>query len=177
MDAKYIFLLLVGILLLSTAQITAQDAETVILKDTSDKNIIGDSIQNGSDEVWKPLISPFVEFLGKGFLSLNVDYRFKQSQALSIGIQPMEGLMPDLMYYYLFGKRHRLELGGGLSLGFSNQLKLGGVVLHGTVGYRYQKKKGFFFRAGFTPLYSIFFSQSDRNVFLPLAGISLGYSF
>jgi hypothetical protein len=170
------YLFLIGILLFIAIQLPAQDSGGVILN-KSDNNNITDSLQKSSNTIWKPSVSPFIELLGKGFLSVNVDYRITESHAVSIGLQPLEGLMPDVMYYYLSGKRHRFEIGGGLSLGFTNTLSLGGILIHGIVGYRYQKKKGLFFRAGFTPLYTIFISNSNRNSFLPLAGISLGYSF
>jgi hypothetical protein len=133
-----------------------------------------------SDFIWKPCISPFVELLGKGFLSLNVDFRIKESYSISIGFQPTEGLMPDVMFYYFGGKRRRFELGGGFSAGFSNDYSLAGMLIHGVIGYRYQQKKGLFFRAGLTPLYVIFFDEKDNqrsNKLYPFVGLSLGRSF
>jgi hypothetical protein len=82
------------------------------------------------------------------------------------------------MYYHLSGKRHRFEVGGGFSAGFSTNFSLAGILIHGVIGYRYQKKKGLFFRVGVTPFYAIFFDDPDRsNKFYPFAGLSLGYSF
>jgi hypothetical protein len=136
------------------------------------------SQQTPSDLVWKPCISPFIELLGKGFLSLNVDFRRKESHAISVGIQPFEGLAPDIMYYHFSGKRYRFETGGGFTLAFSNDFSLAALLIHGSVGYRYQKKKGLFFRAGFTPLYVIMFNDKARsNKLFPFPGLSLGYCF
>ncbi len=126
-------------------------------------------------ESWQPCISPFVELLGKGFLSLNVDFRRKESHAVSLGLMPFEGLAPDIMYYYLGGQRHRLEIGTGFTTGFNQDIHLSAIILHGVIGYRYQQKKGIFFRIGFTPFYVIW--MDDRNYLYPSAGLSLGYSF
>jgi hypothetical protein len=137
-----------------------------------------DSLRNSSAIVWEPCISPFIEFLGKGFLTLNVDFRKKESYAISIGIHPFEGLFPNIMYYHFSGKRHRFELGGGFSTGFSKDFNLAAILIHGSIGYRYQKKKGLFFRTGLTPFYVIMPKDKARsNKFYPLVGLSLGYSF
>lgn len=140
---------------------------------------IKDSLKNRSDSTWKPSTSVFVELLGKGFISANVDFRIKKSFAISIGNQPMEVLCPDVMLYYLGGARHRFELGGGLSLGFSNKLEVAGILYHGVIGYRNQTKKGLFFRIGFTPLFVTFLNKKDdrSNKLYPFFGLSLGYCF
>jgi hypothetical protein len=49
------------------------------------------------------------------------------------------------MGYYLTGKRHRLELGGGLCPGFGSSEGLAAMAIYGNAGYRYQKKKGLIF--------------------------------
>jgi len=137
-----------------------------------------DSLQNSSTIAWKSCISPFVEIMGKGFISINVDFRIKESNAISVGLQPAEGLSPNVMYYHLGGKKHRFELGGGLSGGFSKDFDLAVILIHGVAGYRYQKKKGLFIRSGFTPLYVMFLEDDERSYkFYPLIGFSLGYSF
>jgi len=178
MFLKYVFLLLINISLFFSVQSYAQGRENDTIKEFEDFNNETDSLQNPSDIVWEPCTSPFLELLGKGFLSLNVDFRRKESYAISIGLQPLEGLSPNIMYYRFSGKRRRFEVGGGFSGGFTNDLSLGVVLIHGVIGYRYQKKKGLFFRAGFTPFYVIFLDDPDRsNKFYPFAGLSLGYSF
>jgi hypothetical protein len=68
-------------------------------------------------------------------------------------------------------------MGGGLSTVFSGADGLAGMMVHGVIGYRVQKKKGLIFRVGFTPLFGIPFTDSGRFAFVPLAGISLGHSF
>lgn len=168
----------VGILLYFPVKLSAREIENDTINDSEDFVNKTDSLKNLSDYVWEPSTSAFIEILGKGFLSLNVDFRRKESYAISFGIQPFEGLTPNIMYYHFSGKRHRFEVGGGFSGGFSNDFNLAGILIHGVIGYRYQKKKGLFFRSGFTPFYVIFFEDKDRsNKLYPFVGLSLGYSF
>jgi hypothetical protein len=177
MYLKIVFSLLISFSLFFSVQLYAQEIESDTIKISED--IVKDAVplQNSSDLVWKPCISPFIEFGGKGFLSVNVDFRKWESHAISVGFL-IEGLTPNIMYYYLAGKRHRFEIGGGLSTGFSSDFRLAMISMHGVIGYRYQKKKGLFFRAGFTPFYVIFLNNNDRsNLFYPWVGLSLGYSF
>jgi hypothetical protein len=177
MFLKYRILLVLNLSLFFTAQLFAQEKESDAVKDSNVSDSLTVSLQNPSENVWKPCVSPFVELMGKGFLSLNVDFKKWESHAISAGFL-IEGLTPNIMYYYLAGKRHRFEIGGGLSIGFTNELNLGAAMIHGVIGYRYQKKKGLFFRAGFTPFYVMMFTDNKRSKkFFPFAGISLGYSF
>jgi hypothetical protein len=122
------------------------------------------------------LYFPFFELGGKA-LSLNVDFRKKESYAISVGIIP-EGFTPNVMGYYFGGKLHRLELGGGFSLSFGKKMKLDLIWLYGVVGYRFQKQNGLFFRAGFTPFFvkSINYEEKIQELW-PFAGVSIGYSF
>jgi hypothetical protein len=176
MFIKYLFLLVIIVSPFLSVQSTARGTENDTIIETLKSKPV--SLQNTPDLIWKPCTSPFLELLGKGFLSLNVDFRRKESYAISIGFQPMEGLMPDIMYYHFSGNLHRFEVGGGLSGGFNNKFDLAGVLIHGVVGYRYQKKDGLFFRAGFTPFYVIFILDKERsNKLIPSLGLSLGYSF
>lgn len=130
-----------------------------------------------SDSAMKQRIALFAELGGKGWLSLNVDYRIKETFSISAGIAGIEeGIAPNVMGYYFGGKRRRFETGGGLSLNFSN----GGpynVFVHGVVGYRLQKKKGLLFRAGFTPMVVLPLTEEGNAAFIPWLGISLGYCF
>jgi hypothetical protein len=177
MFLKFVFPFLICNALFFSVQLYAQGKEREPIKNPEVFNSDTVSIQKPSDIDWKSCISPFIELGGKGFLSLNVDFRSKESHAISIGYL-LEGFTPNIMYYYFAGKRHRIEIGGGLSAGFSNDLSIAAGIIHGVIGYRYQKKKGLFFRAGFTPFYVIFFNNKDRNnIFYPWAGLSLGYSF
>jgi hypothetical protein len=177
MHTKTIIPLIIIILSCSSTHMYSQKVMSGTGKDSM--VLVSDSLAfgNPSDSIHKTLISPFIELMGKGFFSVNVDFRFRESHALSIGIQPFEGLLPNVMYYYLCGKRHRIEIGTGLSAGFSKGLSLEVLLYHGVVGYRYQKKSGLFFRAGFTPLYIMFLNDPDRNKFYPFPGLSLGYCF
>jgi hypothetical protein len=83
------------------------------------------------------------------------------------------------------GERHRLEFGGGVTLGRETRELFAGrpntfVSLTGLVGYRYEKPgRGLLFRGGFTPFYG--FGEEDvaypEKGFFPSFGLSLGYSF
>jgi len=148
----------------------------------------------------KPGVAVFFELGGKGFYSANIDFRIKNSHRLSIGLTELDydyfdeakgygtqtsHLSPGIMYYYLKGnKTSYFEFGLGIST--SPRLNVnykyvdpieGGeysdhpLSLHGVLGYRYQKQNGLLFRIGFTPFYR------PRVWFLPLIGISLGYSW
>lgn len=135
------------------------------------------SLPNPSDSVWEPCISPFIEFGGKGWLSLNIDFRIKETYAVSAGIAGIEeGIAPNVMGYFFGGKRHRLETGGGLSVNFKDGT-IYNMFVHGVIGYRYQQKKGLLFRAGFTPMFAIPLTDEGKYAVIPWAGLSLGYCF
>ncbi|MDH5475510.1 MAG: hypothetical protein OEX22_07465, partial [Cyclobacteriaceae bacterium] len=83
---------------------------------------------------------------------------------------------PGIMYYYLLGKESNFfELGAGMSVSPMPWKSYGkndsATSIHGCIGYRYQKSNGLLFRVGFTPFYRI------NWAFLPLGGVSLGYSW
>lgn len=144
------------------------------------KNVKTDTIPivAAYDTIFKSGISPFFELLGKGFFSLNVDFRIKRHFAFSVGFQPMEVVCPDIMFYYLSSEKKSLEIGGGISTAMTENLDVGGLFFHGVIGYRYQKKKGMFFRAGFTPIYILPVSSTNlKKRLLPFIGLSLGYTF
>ena len=174
---------LIILLILYVTRINLSARNTTLIPDISNSGLQmiytenDTSLQNPSDDVWKPCISPFIEIGGKGWLSLNVDFRLKETFALSIGAAGIEeGISPNIMAYYLGGKRHRLEMGGGVS-GMILDGNFIGMMAHGVFGYRYQKKKGLFFRAGFTPMFFIPFTDEGNFAPIPWAGLSLGYSF
>lgn len=179
MILKYFIPISICVTLFFSIQLHAQERNRAVMRDSESYISPKDSLQNSYNLIWKPTTSAFVELMGKGFLSLNVDFRKKQSYAISIGLQPTEGLMPDIMYYHFSGERYRFELGGGFSTGFNKEIELAGVLIHGVIGYRYQKKKGLLFRVGFTPLYVIFIKDKNgrSNKLYPFVGVSLGYSF
>lgn len=146
----------------------------------SQKEIVGKDNMQDSTKVfeWKPSTSLYFELLGKGFYSINVDFRKTKLRAWSVGMSVAEdGFFPSVMYYHFGGQRYRFELGGGLSAVFTQTDGMAGMGIHGVVGYRYQKKKGLIFRIGFTPFLGIPFTETGKTMFVPLIGISLGYSF
>lgn len=139
----------------------------------------------------KPGIAGFIELGGKGYYSANIDFRIKNNHRLSIGITELDYayynkstghstdgsfLSPGIMYYYIAGRGPSyFELGAGMSTSYRFDLDYSPedhiLSFHGVIGYRYQKKDGFLFRTGFTPFYR------PNSWFLPLFGISLGYSW
>lgn len=180
MLSRCFVLLSICVSLLIPRQTFAQKSESDTINDHKPSSYKIDTIQKPSKDVRSPRTSLYIELLGKGFLSLNVDYRWKESYAISFGLQPLEGLLTDFMFYHFGGIRRRFELGGGFSGGFSKDYELKVILLHGVIGYRSQKKKGLIFRAGFTPLYVIFVDEKDKNrsnKFYPFVGLSWGYSF
>jgi hypothetical protein len=134
----------------------------------------------------------YVELVGKGFFSANVDLPISNNGRLTLGLTmldhefskeefeeeyPVQTLpTPSVMYFHLFGKeKHYFEAGFGLSVSpvpwkeYSENDSV--LSLHGCLGYRYQKPNAFFFRAGLTPFYRV------NWAFLPLVGVSFGYGW
>jgi hypothetical protein len=177
MFLKHFFLFITGILFLFSIELFSQNKVNDTIKDYEGIDNFIDSQKDTSAFVWKPCISPFVELFGKGFLSLNVDFRRKETYAISIGAALIEeGVSPNVMGYYFAGKRHRIETGGGISGNIMDGTIIN-MMVHGVIGYRYQKKKGLLFRAGFTPMFVIPFTDESKYAIIPWAGLSLGYSF
>lgn len=139
-----------------------------------------------------PGTAVYIELLGKGFISANVDLSIGSKSRLTMGLTMLDHEFtkkeneenyptltlptPSIMYLYLFGQdRHYFEAGIGLSVSpvpwrdYSENDSA--LSLHGSLGYRFQTSNHFFFRAGLTPFYRI------RWAFLPLVGVSLGYSW
>ena len=146
----------------------------------------GDSLITYTKEAdWVPSTSLYFELGGKFFPSINVDFRKKENFALSIGAgfwkdsEENEQLLfaPSINAYYLFGKRKRIELGGGTGPFIGTYSGFASLMVFGNIGYRYQKKKGLFFRAGFTPFIGIPINNKSRFMAAPWIGISIGYSF
>ena len=124
-----------------------------------------------------PGTSFYLEVGGKGFYSINADFRKNEHKAASAGIQVAENaLIPSLMMYRFRGKNYRTEFGGGFSAVLTQEDGLAGIFVHGVYGYRYQKKNGLLFRISFTPLMGIPLADEGRFIILPWIGLSLGYS-
>ena len=134
----------------------------------------------------------YIELLGKGFISANVDLSIGEKNRLTIGLTMLDHEFakdvedeeyptltlptPSVMYLHLFGReRNFFEAGLGFSISpvpwreYSENDSA--LSLHACLGYRFQVSNHFFFRAGLTPFYRI------NWAFLPLAGVSLGYSW
>ena len=180
MNAKLIFTLAI---LFFSIQLFAQKAESDTIKISTKVDYEMGKPQYSAEVFdWKPTTSFFLELLGKSIYSINLDFRKTQTRAISIGVQYTEDgnddvFWPSFMYYHFSGKRFRFETGGGLSAVFTQTDGLAGMGVHGVIGYRYQKKEGLLFRAGFTPFIGIPFTDTYKFLILPLVGVSLGYSF
>lgn len=156
------------------AQTRLQD--TTIISGEVDVSGTGD-VNRAKVPGWEPTTSVFLELFGKGYYSLNIDFRKSERSSVSAGLQVAEEIMPSIMIYRFLGKRNRLETGGGLGGVFAWNDGFLGMSVHGVLGYRYQKKGGLLFRAGFTPLIGIPFQDEGDFGIIPFAGVSLGYSF
>lgn len=91
------------------------------------------------------------------------------------------------MNYLIGKKRSKLELGAGVSAGLYNshfELKFVdkeksnsfGWYAYGNIGYRYQEKKGFQFRAGWSPLTG-FGTKHGLNSYADIFYLSFGWAF
>ena len=161
------------------ARVNALEEKLALIEINAEQLEKSEEISRYNQDVFQvPGTAIYVELMGKPFTSINVDFRINRSNRISLGAQLAYGLIPNVMYYYLSGKKSRFEIGGGLSLIVSlvnsedapNDFQ--GLIIHGVIGYRYQKKNGLLFRIGFTPLFC-----PGPGVFLPMVGLSLGYSF
>ena len=176
MTTKLIFIFA---MVFTAFQLSAQEVRSDTVHISKEGTMgIGKSQDSTKVFEWEPSTSLYLELFGKGFYSINVDFRKTKFKAWSIGLWAGEGgIFPGLMYYHFGGKRFRFETGGGFTIGFTGDEGLAGMFLHGVVGYRYQVKKGLIFRGGFTPLIGIPFTDEGSFAFLPWGGVSLGYSF
>ena len=186
-DYKSIFLAVA--LIVCSVQIQAQVKDNGTPTTLFAENASIDTIKTSATKSeWLPTTSVYLELGGKIFYSLNVDFRKRESFALSVGAsyfkedansdaESQSMLFTSVMGYYLTGKRHRLELGGGLCPGFGSSDGFAAMAIYGNVGYRYQKKKGLIFRVAFTPFVGIPVSEDGSFTVMPWAAISLGYSF
>lgn len=134
---------------------------------------------------WVSTTSLYIELGGKFLPSINIDFRKKENFAIVIGngfwkdSEEHEQLIftPSVNAYYLFGKRKKIEIGGGTGPFLGTYSGFASILVYGNIGYRYQKKRGLFFRAGFTPFVGIPINNKSKFWAAPWAGISFGYSF
>lgn len=152
-----------------------------------------------AEEPGAPL-SIYFELLGNGgAYSINADYRLREDCSVRLGFVTWSasGFFGEnnhltafpLLVNYLYGSgNHWLELGVGVLYGHYRASSDYGDVLRdynfttltGSLSYRYQRPHGGqFFKVGLTPLYPL--GREDRRYptegFLPLIGVSWGYSF
>jgi len=146
-----------------------------------------------NDKIY-PGPAAFIEIAGRGYFSLNYEFRLIRSHRLSLGLgwNDMEVnlsaeehdthpyLILCAQYAYLFGRGPSyFELGGGFSYAFldMSEFSIPGdtyeepFAITGVIGYRRQVPNGFLFRVGFTPGFS------PPDDFFPLIGLSFGYSW
>lgn len=164
---------LLGLVILFSAQLHARENEDSTLQAATYKT------------VWAPTTSIYFELGGKLFPSLNIDFRKSEDFAVSIGTGFWKDskeheqfiFTPSVNAYFLLGKRNRIEVGGGTGIFLSTYEGLASLLVFGNVGYRFQKKKGLIFRAGFTPFIAFPISNKSRFMVAPWVGLSLGYCF
>jgi hypothetical protein len=187
-------IILMGLFLFCTTDIFAQYllAYENIYRSSSQfdnkQNVLSDSTNLLVNN--KPGMAFFIELIGKGYFSANIDFRIKNNHRFSVGIASIDYQVydnslgneievynfwaPSLMYYSLVGNGPSFwELGAGMSISLNQEWEYlkSPMVLHGVIGYRRQIENGFLFRAGFTP----FLQLPDE--FWPLIGLSFGYSW
>jgi hypothetical protein len=126
----------------------------------------------------------YAELLGPGvFYSINYERVITANFTTRIGASFIPKLsnggrgyayfiLPIMANYILGEESNKLELGAGVDVIVDN--KKPGVLLIGTIGYRYQPSAGgFHFRIVASPI----FSRDTGFVILPLIGISIGACF
>lgn len=161
--------------------------------------------------------SIYIEFLGaSNFVGISYDSRIKPKSdwGYRIGFGYYYGMnsvfsnqysnhgftTPIEINYLLGRKRHKLELGFGVSLGIYSektsfyvngwtpetaeilekttiQKKEFGYYLYSNIGYRYQAEKGFLFRVGVSPSFNFGDKYGIRKRPILYPYIGLGYSF
>lgn len=129
----------------------------------------------------------YFELGGAGIIySFNYDGRFgKKENGLGIragiggAVVSGDGYFAvPLQLNYLLGTRGKyFEIGGGVTFAPGIDLFDNGTTTYGTLSFGFRKqplgKKGFSFRAAFTPLVGF----AEGGTFLPFAGVSWGYRF
>lgn len=164
---------LLGLIILFSLQLQALENNDDTLKIYSKNND------------WIPTTSIYFELGGKLVPSINLDIRKYENFALCIstgfwidGIPNGQLIFtPSVNSYYLFGNKKRIEIGGGTGLFIGTSNGFASFLIFGNIGYRYQKKKGIIFRAGFTPFVAIPIHNKSTFWISPWVGISIGYSF
>jgi len=137
MSEKYVSIIFI-ISMLIFSQLSAQETKN---NEINNPGEVSKSQNSYSEITWEPTTSVFLELLGKGWYSVNIDFRRKATSSISVGLQYAEGIWPSFMYYRFFGEKHGLETGAGVS-GIINNVGVAGMTINGVFGYRYQKKKG-----------------------------------
>ena len=134
--------------------------------------------------------SIYGELFGSGFfLSLNYerelyrDEKVKFNFRIGTGTAILVNAVPLAGVNLLFGKNNNnFELGFNGIRTYAISI-MGGdgnyVLANPVLGYRYVSDKGLIFRASFTPFFQLYDPDDwvTDELFVPFAGISLGYSF
>jgi TolB-like protein len=154
--------------LTTTTTTTAQNGST-----KNDVSIIKTESKNPE----KPGNAVFVELFGKiPWYTLNYEFRLNNNFAVDIGAGASDiyGIAASLDYL-LGRKNHWFEASIGLGYVYwpGNYGDFGSKIITPTIGYRFQKKKGFLFRCYAGPL----FEFSEGFGILGTVGLSFGYSF
>lgn len=126
----------------------------------------------------------YLELGGKFFPSVNIDFRRSRKFAWGMGLgvwrdeeeNPQTLFIPSLSASRFFGKRARLEAGGGIGAFVGTYSGVASAMIFSNLGYRYQQKRGLFFRAAFTPFMGIPVAGKSKLMAIPWVGIAVGYT-
>lgn len=161
-------ILSVAILLLALVQGTAQNVET---NQKLRKNAV--FLEVGGSALWYSLNY-------EHRLSLKIEHRLIFGGGVSWIPAPFTKngfIIGVLSAGYLYGDKHNLEIGGSAGNVFTEKEFVGSF----RIGYRYEGRKGFLFRVGFSPVYTKFvetgLKEYNGKGFIPWGYISAGYTF
>ena len=119
----------------------------------------------------KPNFSIYLDFFSRGLFTICGEFRMAKPLCLSIGTGT--GVQYSLTAHFLPGRKaSTFELGLGVSrIKFWKHEE---IAMTGFIGYRLERKRDFFFRAGLTPY---LFFESRYVWFECSIGMSAGFSF
>ena len=131
------------------------------------------------------------ELVGSTFgLGISYERKVYDDSSLQLNLRAGVGTIIFLNAVPLVGvncllgkKQHLFELGANVVRTFAVEL-FGNTTVYAfanpVIGYRFQNRHGLIFRASFTPMIPVYDPDNwiDNNrLFIPLGGVSLGYSF
>jgi hypothetical protein len=153
---------------------------------------ISNSVENKSDSIYFNKKYWMIEFLGHGYgLTFNYDGLLFSDSLNSSEIRFRNGIGISILAIhsphtisYTYGKKHKFEIGLGVTLDYAPKAKNQDsihissvtysrqvVKLNAFIGYKFIKENGTYWRIGYTPWWSFDGIQNSIH----LAGISYGF--